>query len=108
MMHGTIISFDQSITRPPSQYMSLAEKELFDVDTGQVIPEIVLMRSEEIRTMVSMWDINDNYPFAPPEVDQAINEEDEANVALNDDEDIEFVKELMGNFDFEAEDSNWA
>ncbi len=52
-------------------------------------------------------DINDNYPFAPPEVDQAINEEDEANVALNDDEDIEFVKELMGIFDFEAEDSNW-
>ena len=53
-MHGTIISFEQSITRPPSQYKSLAEKELFDVDTGQVIPEIVLMRPEEIRTMVSM------------------------------------------------------
>ncbi len=54
VMHGTIISFEQSIKRPPSQYTSLAEKELFDVDTGQVIPEIVLMRSEEIRTMVSM------------------------------------------------------
>lgn len=40
-------------------------------------------------------------------MDQAINEEDEANVALNDDKDIKFVKELMGNFDFEAEDSNW-
>ncbi|PBK83033.1 hypothetical protein ARMGADRAFT_1038189 [Armillaria gallica] len=52
-------------------------------------------------------DINDNYPFAPPEVDQAINKEDKANVALNDEEDIKFVKELMGNFDFEAEDSNW-
>ncbi|KAK0190261.1 hypothetical protein F5146DRAFT_1000321 [Armillaria mellea] len=52
-------------------------------------------------------DINDNYPFAPPEIDHAIHEEDEANMALNDDEDIKFVKELMGNFDFEVEDSNW-
>ncbi|KAK0477864.1 hypothetical protein IW261DRAFT_1551843 [Armillaria novae-zelandiae] len=49
-------------------------------------------------------DINDNYPFAPPE---PTGKEDEAEVALNNDEDIEFVKEVMGDFDFEAEDSNW-
>ncbi|KAK0482986.1 hypothetical protein EDD18DRAFT_1084541 [Armillaria luteobubalina] len=49
-------------------------------------------------------DINDNYPFAPPE---PTVKEDEAEVALNEDEEIKFVKELMGDFDFEAEDSNW-
>ncbi|KAK0488245.1 hypothetical protein EDD18DRAFT_1081664 [Armillaria luteobubalina] len=49
-------------------------------------------------------DINDNYPFAPPE---PTGKEDEAEVALNNDEDIEFVKEVMGDFDFKAEDSNW-
>ncbi|PBK67943.1 hypothetical protein ARMSODRAFT_988814 [Armillaria solidipes] len=42
-------------------------------------------------------DIHDNYPFAPPE----------AETALNNDEDIEFVKTLMADFNFEAEDSNW-
>ncbi len=80
--------------------MSLAEKELFDVgywtgDPGDSVDEV---RRDPYYGIDG--DINDNYPFAPPEVDQAINEEDEANVALNDDEDIEFVKELMGKFWF--------
>ncbi|KAK0447011.1 uncharacterized protein EV420DRAFT_1313672 [Desarmillaria tabescens] len=52
-------------------------------------------------------DINDNYPFAPPEAGESAGEENEADVALNNDEEIEFVKELMGDFNFEAEDSNW-
>ncbi len=51
--------------------------------------------------------IHDNYPFAPPEVDRVMNEEDEAKVALNNDEDIKFVKMLMADFNFDAEDSNW-
>ncbi|KAK0477311.1 hypothetical protein IW261DRAFT_1421022 [Armillaria novae-zelandiae] len=49
-------------------------------------------------------DINDNYyPFAPPE---HIGEEDKTEVALNNDGDIGFVKELMGDFNVEVEDSN--
>ncbi|KAK0432958.1 hypothetical protein EV421DRAFT_1719028 [Armillaria borealis] len=52
-------------------------------------------------------DIHDNYPFAPPEVDPAMSQEDKAETALNNDKDIEFVKMLMADFNFEAEDSNW-
>ncbi|KAK0432216.1 hypothetical protein EV421DRAFT_1719707, partial [Armillaria borealis] len=52
-------------------------------------------------------DIHDNYPFTPPEVDPAMSQEDKVETSLNNDEDIEFVKMLMADFNFEVEDSNW-
>ncbi|KAK0471469.1 hypothetical protein IW261DRAFT_1597273 [Armillaria novae-zelandiae] len=48
-------------------------------------------------------DINDNFPFAPPE---HTGKEYGAKVALNNDEEVEFMNELMGDFNFDSEDSN--
>ncbi len=106
-MHGITISFARNTIRHPSQYTNLAgEKAIrrgyWTGDSGDSVDEVRRNPYYGID-----GDIHDNYPFAPPEMDRAMNEEDEAEVALNNDEDIEFVKMLMADFNFEAEDSNW-
>ncbi|KAK0445297.1 uncharacterized protein EV420DRAFT_1314236 [Desarmillaria tabescens] len=49
-------------------------------------------------------DIENDYPYAPPE---AVQEQDPADTEVNHDEDIDMARKLMGDFDFERDDLNW-